>query len=90
VRGSPPTKLTVMAARELLRCGDCGTPVLEDVTPDEVVTVGGLSVLFRRHTDFVLCPSCAATYPVVALRGGQVRLVGEKELVRSSADLGHS
>lgn len=79
-----------MAASELLRCSDCGTPVLQDLTPDEVVTVGGLSVQFRRHTDFVLCPSCTAMYPVVDLRDGRVHLIGEDEMVRSSVDLGHS
>jgi hypothetical protein len=80
----------LMAARELLRCTECGAPVLEAVTPDEVVTVGGMSVLFRRHTDFVLCPSCTATYPVVDLRDGRAHLLAEDELVRSSVDLGHS
>jgi hypothetical protein len=79
-----------MAARELLRCADCATPILQAVTPDEVVTVGGLSVLFRRHTDFVLCPSCAATYPVVDIRDGRANLIGQEDLVRSSGALGHS
>jgi hypothetical protein len=79
-----------MSAREFLRCAECGTPVLQAVTPDEVVTVGGASVLFRRHTDFVLCPSCTATYPVADIRGGRVRLVGESEMLRSSIDLGRS
>jgi hypothetical protein len=77
-------------AAELLRCAKCATPVLEAITPDEVITVGGLSVTFRRHTDFVLCPACTTTYSVRDLRGGRVRLMDESDLIRSSADLGHS
>jgi len=46
----------------------CGHPLVEDVGDDLVVTISGLSVRFRRHTDFVICTACLAGFRVEDLR----------------------
>jgi hypothetical protein len=45
------------------------------VLAEGVVTVGDLSVPFRRETDFVLCERCLATFRVEDVRDGLSRPV---------------
>jgi len=49
----------------------CGAS-LPEIEPGGHVRAGGVSVMFRRHTDFVICPGCLATYGVGDLRQGLV------------------
>jgi len=57
------------------RCTECGSPLAARVLPEVVVTVGDLSVPFRRETDFVLCERCLATYRIEDVRDGFSRPV---------------
>lgn len=62
-------------------CRRCGEPLLESLTPDEVVTLGGRAVRFRRKTDFVMCRRCYALYRVGDLREGRVEPVSDEDLL---------
>jgi uncharacterized protein with PIN domain len=57
------------------RCTECGSPLAVRVLAEGVVTVGDLSVPFRRETDFVLCERCLATFRVEDVRDGLSRPV---------------
>jgi uncharacterized Zn finger protein (UPF0148 family) len=46
----------------------CGQPLFRELGDSVVVTMAGLSVQFRRHTDHVICPSCLVSYRVEELR----------------------
>lgn len=50
-----------------LRCASCATEVVADVTSNDVVTIEGEHIPFRRHTDYVVC-SCLSSYRVTDLR----------------------
>jgi uncharacterized protein with PIN domain len=52
------------------RCSECGAPLASRVLPAEVVTVGDLSVVFRRTTDFLVCERCLTTFRVEDVRDG--------------------
>lgn len=65
-----------------LRCVECGTPLVQSVTPEDVITIGGQRVRFRRVTDFVVCRRCSSLYRVEDLRAGRAPPVGEEELIR--------
>lgn len=65
-----------MPAHEPLECV-CGEPLAAAVTGDALVTAEGERVPFRRHTDFVVCPSCLSLYRAVDLQAGVVRPVGQ-------------
>jgi hypothetical protein len=51
----------------------CGEPLAADVNDRGVVTVEGLAIAFRRHTDYVLCCMCLSFYRVADFRIGRVR-----------------
>jgi hypothetical protein len=53
-----------------LRCTECGAPLASRVLPGEVITIGDLSVVFRRTTDFLVCERCLATFRVEDVRDG--------------------
>jgi len=50
-----------------LKCASCASDVVADVTSNDVVTIDGERVPFRRHTDYVVC-SCLSSYRVTDLR----------------------
>lgn len=52
------------------RCTECGAALASRVLPGEVVTIGDLSVVFRRTTDFLICERCLATFRVGDVRDG--------------------
>lgn len=64
---------------QTLNC-TCGEPLAEQVTPGEVVTLEGLAVIFRRHTDYVACRVCSTFYRVVDLREGRLQTLALSEL----------
>ena len=64
---------------ETLIC-TCGEPLAEQVTPGEVITLEGLAVIFRRHTDYVACRACSTFYRVVDLREGRLQTLALGEL----------
>ncbi|MGH2674092.1 MAG: hypothetical protein ACRDKA_09155 [Actinomycetota bacterium] len=57
------------------QCTECGAPLASRVLPDGVVTIGHLSVEFRRETDFVVCERCLATFRARDVRDGLPRPV---------------
>lgn len=59
---------------------NCGEPLAEQITPGEVVTLEGLAVIFRRHTDYVACRICSTFYRVVDLREGRLQTLALGEL----------
>lgn len=61
-------------------CSVCGSPMLEAVTPDEVVTFEGERLRFTRHTDFVACPKCMTLYRIEDLRLGKAIPVTDRAL----------
>ena len=56
-------------------CTECGARLASRVRPDGAVTVGELTVPFRRETDFLLCERCLATFRVGDVRDGLPRPV---------------
>jgi uncharacterized protein with PIN domain len=52
------------------RCTECGASLASRVLPGEVVTVGDISLVFRRTTDFLVCERCLATFRVEDVRDG--------------------
>jgi hypothetical protein len=52
------------------RCTECGSPLAASELSEGVVTIGDLSVPFRRGTDFVLCELCLATFRIGDVRDG--------------------
>lgn len=67
--------------REPPHCVRCGEPLLQAITPDGVVTLGGRRVRFRRNTDFVVCDRCLSLYRVRDLQEGRMVPVGDDELL---------
>lgn len=55
---------------EPVRCS-CGAVLLEAVTDTGVKPVGAdEAIVFRRKTDFVICPECLTTYSAYLLLTG--------------------
>jgi len=52
------------------RCTECGGALAARILGDEVVTVGDVSVAFRRDTDYLVCEGCFATFRVQDVRAG--------------------
>jgi hypothetical protein len=52
------------------RCTECGGALADRILPDGVVTVGEVSVAFRRETDYLVCERCFATFRVQDVRAG--------------------
>jgi len=50
----------------------CGQDLVT-IESDGAVRVGEVSVAFRRHTDFVACPSCLRAFRVHDIRAGVLR-----------------
>jgi hypothetical protein len=55
------------------RCTECGALLASRFLPGGIVVIGGLSVPFRRETDFVLCEGCLATFRAEDVRDGLLR-----------------
>ncbi len=51
----------------MIRCSDCGRPLIDAIDREGLV-VGGQRIPFRRATDFLACPSCGALHPVASVR----------------------
>jgi hypothetical protein len=66
---------------ETPHCARCRELLALSVYPEEVVTVGGQRIRFRRHTDFVSCRRCHSLYRVESLREGRVDPVTDRELL---------
>lgn len=64
-----------------LRCTVCSVSLAAAVSPNDVVTVGGTRVRFRRETDFIVCQRCLALYRARDLREGRVVPVTDTELL---------
>jgi hypothetical protein len=62
-------------------CAVCGSDLLESLTRDEAVALGGSRVRFRRDTDFVMCPKCFTLYRIGELREGQAVPVTDADLL---------
>ena len=65
------------------RCVECGEPLAQAITPDEVVTLKGHTVRFRRHTDFLLCQTSMTLYRVNDVRAGRIVPVTDKDLMEA-------
>jgi len=63
-----------------LRCVVCGEQLVRSISEDAVVTPSGHHVIFRRHTDYVLCPVSQTLYRVTDLREGKLRPLTDAEL----------
>lgn len=48
---------------------ECGASLLAAVGEETITTVEGMQMVFRRRTDYVLCPRCLRLYSVSQLRG---------------------
>ena len=62
-------------------CAACGHTMLEGLTPEEVITLGGRRYRFRRHSDFVVCSHCFTLYRAVDLHRGRVVPVTDEDLL---------
>ncbi|MDQ4004934.1 MAG: hypothetical protein M3135_01365 [Actinomycetota bacterium] len=74
-----------MSARpEELRCVVCGDQLVRSISEQHVVTPSGHHVLFRRHTDYVVCPGSQTLYRVTDLRQGFLRPLTDAELAEEA------
>ena len=64
-----------------LDCSRCGQRLVLELNADEVVTLGGRRMRFRRHTDFVICPRCFELYRIGDLRAGRIEPVSDEDLI---------
>jgi hypothetical protein len=64
------------------RCVECGEPLAKAITPDDVITLKGHRVRFRRHTDFLLCQKSMTLYRITDIREGKIIPVTDDELVK--------
>jgi hypothetical protein len=71
---------------EGLRCTVCGELLAEEVTENEIILPGGERIPFRRHTDFVTCPSCLSMYRASDVHEGKVAPVSDVELPSPAPD----
>ena len=69
-------------------CAECGSDLLESLTADEAVAIGGSRVRFRRDTDFVMCPQCSTLYRIGDLRRGRAIPVTDKDLLTQNEAAG--
>jgi hypothetical protein len=65
------------------RCVECGEPLARAITPEDVITLKGHTVRFRRHTDFLLCQKSMTLYRITDVRAGNIVPVTDKELVEA-------
>ena len=65
---------------EDLRCVVCGGQLVRSISEQHVVTPSGHHVLFRRHTDFVVCPESQTLYRVTDLRDGILHPLTDQDL----------
>jgi hypothetical protein len=49
----------------------CGAVLVEEVTKDGVVPIGGDPIVFRRDTDYVVCATCHRVYRAKSLLAGE-------------------
>jgi hypothetical protein len=49
---------------------DCGNVLVEGVTKEGVVPIGGEPIVFRRDTDYVVCSNCHKVYRAKMLLAG--------------------
>jgi hypothetical protein len=52
------------------RCTECDGALAARVLPEKVVTIGEVSIAFRRETDFLVCERCFSTFRVQDVRAG--------------------
>lgn len=50
---------------------ECGERLLAAVGEETITTVEGERMVFRRQSDYVLCPNCLRLYSVTQLRAGE-------------------
>jgi hypothetical protein len=62
------------------KCVECGEPLAQAITPEDVITLKGHRVRFRRHTDFLLCKKSMTLYRVNDVREGKILPVTDQEL----------
>ena len=65
------------------RCVECGEPLARAITPEDVITLKGHTVRFRRHTDFLLCQKSMTLYRITDVREGNIVPVTDKELMEA-------
>ncbi len=63
-----------------LMCAVCGDELVRGIDEKSVITPSGHHVLFRRHTDYVVCPGSQTLYRVTDLRRGHVRPLTDADL----------
>ena len=71
---------------EDLRCVVCGDQLVRSISDETVVTPSGHHVLFRRHTDYVVCPGSQTLYRVTDLRNGSVNPLTDADLEREARE----
>lgn len=64
------------------KCVECGEPLAKAITPDDVITLRGHRVRFRRHTDFLLCQTSMTLYRITDIREGKIVPVSDEQLVK--------
>jgi hypothetical protein len=72
-----------VSVTETPHCAVCHELLVLSVNPEEVVTIGGQRIRFRRHTDFVACQRCHSLYRVNDLRSGRRLPLTDADLVAS-------
>lgn len=50
---------------------ECGQRLLAAVGEETITTVEGERMVFRRRSDYVLCPNCLRIYSIAQLRTGE-------------------
>jgi hypothetical protein len=68
---------------EAPRCVECGEPLAQAITPEDVITLKGHTVRFRRHTDFLLCQKSMTLYRITDVRAGNIKPVTDRELMEA-------
>jgi hypothetical protein len=61
-------------------CVVCGDELVRGISENHVLTPSGHHVLFRRHTDYVVCPGSQTMYRVTDLRNGVVQPIEDADL----------
>ena len=69
---------------EELRCVVCGDQLVRSISEQHVVTPSGHHVLFRRHTDYVVCPGSQTLYRVTDLRKGYLHPLTDTDLAEEA------
>ena len=68
------------AGAEELLCVVCGDQLVRSISDQAVVTPSGHHVLFRRHTDYVVCPGSQTLYRVTDMRNGYLNPLTDEDL----------